>query len=77
MLHRASNGDRFFGTTQAMENGHEILTWNVSLYRAGSLKTVASKLMNYKLHLLAVQEFRVKQQMIIHFPMEMTKLIIV
>jgi exonuclease III len=34
-------------------------TWNVrSLYRAGSLKTVASELRNYKLDLVGVQEVR-------------------
>jgi exonuclease III len=34
-------------------------TWNVrSLYRAGSMKTVASKLAKYNLDLAAVQEVR-------------------
>jgi exonuclease III len=34
-------------------------TWNVSsLYRAGAMKTGASKLENYKLDLVAVQEVR-------------------
>jgi hypothetical protein len=34
-------------------------TWNVkSLYRAGSLKTVARELEKYKLHLEGVQEVR-------------------
>jgi exonuclease III len=34
-------------------------TWNVrSLYRAGSLKTVARELVKYKLDLVGVQEVR-------------------
>jgi hypothetical protein len=34
-------------------------TWNVkSLYRAGSLMTVASKISKYKLHLVGVHEVR-------------------
>jgi exonuclease III len=32
--------------------------WNVSLHRAGSLKTVARELGKYKLDLLGVQEVR-------------------
>jgi len=56
-------------------------TWNVrSLHRAGSLKTVASELAECKLDLVAVQDIRrialvVSQQRIIHFSMEMGKLI--
>jgi exonuclease III len=35
------------------------VTWNVeSLYRAGSLKTVAKELSKYKLHLVGAQEVR-------------------
>jgi hypothetical protein len=33
-------------------------TWNRSLYRSGSLETVASKLANYNLDLVAIQEVR-------------------
>jgi hypothetical protein len=41
------------------ENGHEIGTWNVrSLYRSGSLKTIARELGKYKLDLVGVQEVR-------------------
>jgi exonuclease III len=48
-------------------------TWNVrSLYRAGSLKTVANEMVKYNLDLVAVQEVRtrvvVSYQMIIYFP---------
>jgi hypothetical protein len=49
----------FFGTTQATENRHEI--WNMecrSLYRAGSLETVASGLAKYSLDLVAVKHIR-------------------
>jgi hypothetical protein len=46
-------------------------TWNVgSVYRTGSLKSVASKLAKHKLELVAVQggmKVVVSQQMIIHF----------
>jgi exonuclease III len=48
------------------------VTWNVrSLYRTGSLKTVARKLGKYKLDLVGVQEVRwekeaLKGQRIIH-----------
>jgi hypothetical protein len=49
--------DGFSGMTQALEKGYEI--WNVSsLYRAGSLKTIARKLGKYKLDLVGVQEVR-------------------
>jgi exonuclease III len=33
-------------------------TWNVSLYRAGSLMTVAKEIPKYKLDLVGVQEVR-------------------
>jgi hypothetical protein len=50
------------------------------VYRPNSLKTVASKLAKYNLHVVAVQEVRlmrvvVSQQMIIQFSIEMGTLI--
>jgi hypothetical protein len=51
-------------------------TWNVrSLYRAGSLRTVAEEVSKYKLDLLGVLEVRwgggaLNQQANIHFYME-------
>jgi exonuclease III len=46
-------------------------TWNVrSLYRAGSLRTVAEEVSKYKLDLLGVQEVALNQQANIHFSME-------
>jgi len=56
------------------------VTWNVrSLYRAGSLKTVASEMTKYKLHLVALERsdgnrMAVSQHTIIPFYMEMGKL---
>jgi hypothetical protein len=45
MLHRESDLDRFCAMTQAQKREIRFGTWNVrDLYRAGSLKTVASKL---------------------------------
>jgi hypothetical protein len=80
--HRASDLDGYFGMTQAMEMDVTFGTWNVmSLYRAGSLKTVSSKLAKYNLHIMTVKEVRldkvvVGQQMIIHFSTKMRMLII-
>jgi hypothetical protein len=49
-LHRASDLDGFFGTTKAKEMDIRFGTWNVkSLYRLGSLKTVAGLLEKYKI----------------------------
>jgi len=56
--------------------------WNVtSLYKACSLKTVASELAKYNLNLVAIQEVRwvgvlVNQQTIIYFSVEVGTLII-
>jgi hypothetical protein len=50
MVHRATDRDRSFGTTLAMENGYGI--WNTerykSLYTADLSKTVASELAKWK-----------------------------
>jgi hypothetical protein len=41
------------------ENVYEFGTWNVgSMYRAGSLRTVAEEISKYKLYLVGVQEVR-------------------
>jgi hypothetical protein len=49
-------------------------TWNVrSLYRAGSLRTVAEEISKYKLDLVGAPdgaEVALNQQVIIHFSME-------
>jgi exonuclease III len=51
--------DGISGMTQAPEMDMRFGTWNVrSLYRAGSLKTVARELGKYKLDLVCVQEVR-------------------
>jgi exonuclease III len=56
---RASEMDGFSGTNLAPKKDMRFGTWNVrSLYRAGSLKTVARKLGKYKLELVGVQEVR-------------------
>jgi hypothetical protein len=52
MLHRSSNLDGFFETT-------EIWTWNtLCLLMAGSLSTVARELVIYKLDLVRVLEIK-------------------
>jgi hypothetical protein len=54
MLHSASKFDGFFGMTKASKIYIRFGTWNVrSLYRAGSLKPVASQLTKYNLDLVA------------------------
>jgi hypothetical protein len=51
-------------------------TWNVrSLYRAASLRTVASELATYNLDLVAVEEVRGDEGGV-HFPMEVVMLIV-
>jgi hypothetical protein len=56
ILHRASDLDKFFGTTQVTENGYKFGTWKVrSLYRTGSVSTVARELARYKSDLVAVK----------------------
>jgi hypothetical protein len=48
-----------FGKTSAMENGHQI--WYIecrSMYRSGSLTTVARELARYKINFLGEQELR-------------------
>jgi hypothetical protein len=57
MLHRASDLDEFFGTTEATGNGRAI--WNVrSLYSSYSLKSVSRESTKYRLDLVGVQEVR-------------------
>jgi hypothetical protein len=59
MLHRASELDGFFGITKATEMDMRFGIWNLrSLYKAGSLKTVASELGRYHFDLMALQEVR-------------------
>jgi exonuclease III len=55
--------DGFFGTTKFWKRDMRFGTWNVrSLYRAGSLKTVARDLGKYKLDLVGVQEVTWKKE---------------
>jgi hypothetical protein len=55
MLHKASDLDRFFGTTKAMETDMKFGICSVmSLYTTGSLKTAASELAKCNLALVAV-----------------------
>jgi hypothetical protein len=73
----------FFGTTQATENGYEIIIQNIIriLQRAESLKKVSREMAKYHLDQVAVRKsygmrMAVSQQTIICFPMEMGMLII-
>jgi hypothetical protein len=58
-LHTASDQEEFFAQSKHRKMDMRFSTWNVrSLYRSGSLKTVAKELRKYKLDLVGVQEVR-------------------
>lgn len=58
MLHRPLDLDRFFGMTDAYENGQEIwyTEWS-SCYRTGSLTTAAREVAMYRSDLAGVQRW--------------------